>query len=329
MKNIVVKMEESGNKNIMLCERGSTFGYNNMVVDMRSLLEMRKFNYPVVFDVTHSVQKPGGLGTATSGDREYVYPLLRAGLAIGVDAIFAEVHPNPAEAKSDGPNMLYLKDLEERKKIPKEAMEFFSSLKKTPIQIDKTNLLPSKVDIVIEIDQGEILYDIFDNYVEISQENIEESLEDKELERYLKQRARRFVEAINLRRKFMKELTKIVVERQQDFFLKDKPLKSLMLKDVAGEFGISISTVSRLVNSKYVKTPKGVFKLRSFFVRESVSSKSQEEILNMIKKLIQNEETVYTDKDIEEILRNYGINISRRTVAKYRAKLGIGSSRKR
>jgi len=113
MKNIVVKMEESGNKNIMLCERGSTFGYNNMVVDMRSLLEMRKFNYPVVFDVTHSVQKPGGLGTATSGDREYVYPLLRAGLAIGVDAIFAEVHPNPTEAKSDGPNMLYLKDLEE------------------------------------------------------------------------------------------------------------------------------------------------------------------------------------------------------------------------
>ena len=123
MKNIVVKMEESGNKNIMLCERGSTFGYNNMVVDMRSLLEMRKFNYPVVFDVTHSVQKPGGLGTATSGDREYVYPLLRAGLAIGVDAIFAEVHPNPTEAKSDGPNMLYLKDLEE--------------ILKTAIEIDK------------------------------------------------------------------------------------------------------------------------------------------------------------------------------------------------
>ena len=123
MKNIVVKMEESGNQNIMLCERGSTFGYNNMVVDMRSLLEMRKFNYPVVFDVTHSVQKPGGLGTATSGDREYVYPLLRAGLAIGVDAIFAEVHPNPTEAKSDGPNMLYLKDLEE--------------ILKTAIEIDK------------------------------------------------------------------------------------------------------------------------------------------------------------------------------------------------
>lgn len=113
MKNVVVKMEESKNEGILLCERGSTFGYNNMVVDMRSLLEMRKFGYPVVFDVTHAVQKPGGLGTATSGDREYVFPLMRAGLAVGVDAIFAEVHPNPDQALSDGPNMLCLKDLEE------------------------------------------------------------------------------------------------------------------------------------------------------------------------------------------------------------------------
>lgn len=117
MKNVVIKMEEMNNPNIMLCERGSTFGYNNMVVDMRSLLEMRKFGYPVVFDITHAVQKPGGLGTATSGDREYVYPLMRAGLAIGVDAIFAEVHPNPEKALSDGPNMLYLSDLEEILKV--------------------------------------------------------------------------------------------------------------------------------------------------------------------------------------------------------------------
>ena len=117
MKNVVTKMEESNNQNILLCERGSTFGYNNMVVDMRSFMEMRKFGYPVVFDVTHAVQRPGGLGTATSGDREYVFPLMRAGLAIGVDAIFAEVHPNPNEAKSDGPNMLFLDDLEEILKV--------------------------------------------------------------------------------------------------------------------------------------------------------------------------------------------------------------------
>ncbi|MGL5123029.1 MAG: 3-deoxy-8-phosphooctulonate synthase [Fusobacteriaceae bacterium] len=113
MKNVVKKMEDSGNNNILLCERGSTFGYNNMVVDMRGLLEMRKFGYPIVFDVTHAVQKPGGLGDATSGDREYVFPLMRAGLAIGIDAIFAEVHPNPEIAKSDGPNMLRLNEFEE------------------------------------------------------------------------------------------------------------------------------------------------------------------------------------------------------------------------
>ncbi|MGL4968690.1 MAG: 3-deoxy-8-phosphooctulonate synthase, partial [Fusobacteriaceae bacterium] len=117
MKNVVVKMEELNNQNIMLCERGSTFGYNNMVVDMRGFAEMRKFGYPVVFDVTHAVQKPGGLGTATSGDREFVFPLMRAGLAIGIDAIFAEVHPDPTTAKSDGPNMLFLSDLEEILKV--------------------------------------------------------------------------------------------------------------------------------------------------------------------------------------------------------------------
>ena len=113
MKNVVTKMEESGNPNVMLCERGSTFGYNNMVVDMRSFLEMRQFGYPVVFDVTHAVQKPGGNGDSTGGNREYVYPLMRAGLAIGVDAVFAEVHPNPDCAKSDGPNMLKLNEVEE------------------------------------------------------------------------------------------------------------------------------------------------------------------------------------------------------------------------
>lgn len=117
MKNVVIKMEEMNNENIMLCERGSTFGYNNMVVDMRGFAEMRKFGYPVVFDVTHAVQRPGGAGTTTSGDREYVFPLMRAGLSIGVDAIFAEVHPDPDNAKSDGPNMLFLSELEEILKV--------------------------------------------------------------------------------------------------------------------------------------------------------------------------------------------------------------------
>ena len=112
MKNVVNKFCEVGNENIMLCERGATFGYNNLVVDMRGLLEMRKFGFPVVFDATHSVQIPGGKGDSTGGNREYVYPLARAAVSVGVDGIFAEVHPDPDKSLSDGPNMLKLENVE-------------------------------------------------------------------------------------------------------------------------------------------------------------------------------------------------------------------------
>ncbi|MDR1834323.1 MAG: 3-deoxy-8-phosphooctulonate synthase [Fusobacteriaceae bacterium] len=128
MKNVIGKLKEAGCENILLCERGEMFGYNNMVVDMRSLLEMRKFGYPVVFDATHAVQRPGGLGDATGGDREYVEPLLRAALATGVDALFAEVHPDPEKALSDGPNMLYLRDLE---KILRRSKKIDAVIKNT------------------------------------------------------------------------------------------------------------------------------------------------------------------------------------------------------
>lgn len=111
MKNVVNKLEECGNKNINLTERGTTFGYNNLVVDMTSIIEMKKFGYPVIFDATHSVQKPGGKGDATGGNREYVEYLAKAALAVGADGLFMEVHPDPDNAKSDGPNMIPLKDL--------------------------------------------------------------------------------------------------------------------------------------------------------------------------------------------------------------------------
>jgi len=223
----------------------------------------------------------------------------------------------------------YLKDPSSIKNMPKEALEFFSKLKKSPAGVDKSNYIPSKVDAAIEIDQREISYDIYDNYLECNIDDTALDIEDKTLRTYLKQRARNYVEAINLRKRLLKDIIRLIVEKQKDFFLEDKPLKSLLLKDISNTFGMSISTVSRLLNSKYAKTPKGIFRLRSFLSRESVSYKSQDEILSLIKKLIQNEETVYTDKDIEEILRNYGINISRRTVAKYRTKLGIANSKKR
>ncbi|KHL96003.1 2-dehydro-3-deoxyphosphooctonate aldolase [Paenibacillus sp. IHB B 3415] len=111
MKNVVRKLEEGGNTNIMLCERGTTFGYNTLVVDMTGLVELKKFGYPVVFDATHSVQKPGGKGDATGGNRDHVQYLARAAMAVGIDALFMEVHPDPDNAKSDGPNMVKLSDL--------------------------------------------------------------------------------------------------------------------------------------------------------------------------------------------------------------------------
>lgn len=113
MKNIINKIEESGNKNIMLCERGTSFGYNTLVVDMTSITEMKKFGYPVVMDATHSVQKPGGNGTSTGGNREYVEPLAKAAIAAGADALFFEVHPDPDKALSDGPNMVKLNEFED------------------------------------------------------------------------------------------------------------------------------------------------------------------------------------------------------------------------
>lgn len=112
MKNVLEKIESTGNKNIMLCERGSSFGYNNLVVDMTSIPEMKKMGYPVVFDVTHSVQKPGGNGTSTGGNREYIPYLAKAAVAAGADGIFMEVHPDPDHALSDGANCIGLFDLE-------------------------------------------------------------------------------------------------------------------------------------------------------------------------------------------------------------------------
>lgn len=108
MEPAVEKVRASGNSQIMLTERGSSFGYGNLVVDMRALVQMRALGVPVVFDATHSVQQPGGLGNATGGDRAFAPVLARAACAVGIDAVFLEVHPNPAEAKSDGPNCLQL-----------------------------------------------------------------------------------------------------------------------------------------------------------------------------------------------------------------------------
>jgi len=111
MVHVVEKIASTGNRKVLLTERGTTFGYNNLVVDFRSLPIMASLDCPVVFDATHSVQLPGGGKEASSGQREFVEPLARAAVAVGCDALFMEVHPSPDKALSDGPNMIPLKDL--------------------------------------------------------------------------------------------------------------------------------------------------------------------------------------------------------------------------
>lgn len=108
MENVVRKIESTGNRSILLTERGASFGYNNLVVDMRGLAVMKQFGYPVIYDATHSVQLPGALKNASGGQREFVVPLARAAVGLGVAGLFAEVHPTPEHALSDGPNSLAL-----------------------------------------------------------------------------------------------------------------------------------------------------------------------------------------------------------------------------
>ena len=111
MENVIKKIEESGNKNILLTERGASFGYNTLVSDMRALPIMAKFGYPIVFDATHSVQQPGGMGEKSGGQREFVPYLSRAAIAVGVGAVFMETHEDPDNAPSDGPNMVPISEI--------------------------------------------------------------------------------------------------------------------------------------------------------------------------------------------------------------------------
>jgi 2-dehydro-3-deoxyphosphooctonate aldolase (KDO 8-P synthase) len=138
MKNVVDKAREvSGADNIMVCERGASFGYNNLVSDMRSLAVMRDTGCPVVFDATHSVQLPGGQGTSSGGQREFVPVLARAAIAAGIAGVFMETHPNPSKALSDGPNAFPLGHL-------KELLRTLSVLDKI---VKQQGLIEEKIDL--------------------------------------------------------------------------------------------------------------------------------------------------------------------------------------
>ncbi len=129
MRNVLEKATQTGNRNILLTERGTCFGYNNLVVDFRSFLIMRSFEQPVVFDVTHSVQTPGGQGDRSGGDAGFIPHLARAGAAAGVDGFFFEVHDNPEKALSDGPNALHIKLLPS---LWEDILRIRSSLRRNP-----------------------------------------------------------------------------------------------------------------------------------------------------------------------------------------------------
>jgi 2-dehydro-3-deoxyphosphooctonate aldolase (KDO 8-P synthase) len=128
MKNVAAKIASTGNENILLTERGASFGYNTLVSDFRSLPIMAETGYPIVFDATHSVQQPGGQGTSSGGDRRFAPILARAALAVGCAAVFIECHPDPDHAPSDGPNMIPLKDMQD---LLKTLMAFDKLAKKT------------------------------------------------------------------------------------------------------------------------------------------------------------------------------------------------------
>lgn len=128
VKNIIEKFTSTGNHNLMITERGTSFGYNNLVVDFRAFPIMCSFGYPVIFDVTHSLQLPGGQGTCSGGQREFAEPLARAAVAVGVDGLFMEVHPEPDRALCDGPNMIRLDDMERVLKNVKIISDSLNSL---------------------------------------------------------------------------------------------------------------------------------------------------------------------------------------------------------
>ena len=123
MKPVAQKVASTGNRRIMLTERGASFGYHNLVVDMRGLVVMRELGWPVIFDATHAVQIPGGQGTCSGGNRSFVAPLARAAAAVGIDGLFLETHPNPDQALSDGPNSLPLHELPKLLQTVKEIHE--------------------------------------------------------------------------------------------------------------------------------------------------------------------------------------------------------------
>ena len=234
---------------------------------------------------------------------------------------------------------IYIKAIEKLRKgkMDRKDREILKTLRRYPLS-PKENLYKSgKVDAVIEIDDGELVYFIYEDFFNLKLRDDYLSLYENskgEVKRFLKEMIERiniYNRILNMRRETLKSILEEIVKVQRDFIMGEGPLKSLMVKDISKKLNVSESTLSRILNSKYVKTPVGTYPIRFFFVRSSVEGLSQEELMRRIKEIIDKEDkrNPLSDEEIANILKRDGFNTARRTVAKYRDMLGIPSSRER
>ena len=230
-----------------------------------------------------------------------------------------------------------LEDLVAGKPVPEELRKKLSRLKLSPLTPNPLTYKVYRVDAVIEEQEGELVPYLYDDYlkIDLSEEYLELYKRAKgEAKKFLKEsyeRYRELIKALELRKKNLRKTLEIVVEVQRDFLLGRGSLKGFSISELAKELGVHVSTASRLVNSKYVKTPVGTFLLKHFFPRESVSGASQEELMEVIREIIQKEDKTrpYSDEEIAQLLKARGYEVARRTITKYRKLLGIPSSRER
>ncbi len=221
--------------------------------------------------------------------------------------------------------------------INEKDRKLLKGFKMFPLEGGINSYKGGRVDAVIEVDDGNLVYFIYEDFFSIKiREDYLELYEKStgEVKKFLKDMVERinvYNKILNLRREVLKSILEEIVNVQKDFLLGEGPLKGLLMKDVARKLEISESTLSRICNSKYVKTPVGTYPLRFFFVRNATEGVSQEELMRRIREIIENEDkrNPLSDEEIANILKREGMNTARRTVAKYRDMLGIPSSRER
>ena len=230
-----------------------------------------------------------------------------------------------------------LEKLMSGQRIGDEVRRKLSHLRISPLTSSENVYRVARVDAVIDLDDGQLVGYLYEDFIDIrpSREYLEMARRvkgsAKEYLRDLQERYENFRKIINIRRENLRKILDEIIEVQEPFLKGEGNLRTLMVKDVASRLGISESTVSRLINSKYVKTPQGTYPFRFFFVRETAGGVSQEQLMRKIREVIESEDRAkpYSDDDIARILKEEGFKVARRTVAKYRELLGIPSSRER